>query len=99
MANLWITELRTMPIDCNGKTVEAALLPAITTQKVTISGTSAQSAALNADTKFVRVMADANCCILAAADPTATTSNLPLTAEGAEYFGVFAGQKIAAITR
>lgn len=99
MANLWITELRAMPIDSNGKTVEAASLPAITTQKVTISATTAQSAALNADTKFVRVLTDANCCIIAADNPTATTSDLPLTAEGAEYFGVIAGQKIAAITR
>ena len=68
-------------------------------EKVTISATTAQSAALNADTKFVRVLADANCCIIAADNPTATTSDLPLTAEGAEYFGVIAGQKIAAITR
>lgn len=99
MSSLWITELRTMPIDSNGKTVDVASLPSITTQKVTISGTSAQSAALNADTKFVRLLADANCCVLAAADPTATTSNLPLTADAPEYFGVIAGQKIAAITR
>jgi len=99
MSNLWITELRAMPIDSNGKTVEAASLPAITTQKVKISGTSEQSAALNDDTKFVRVLADANCCILASEDPTATDSDIPLTSEGAEYFGVIAGQKIAAITR
>ena len=99
MASIWITELRAMPIDSNGKTVEAASLPAITTQKVAISGTSAQSAAFNADTKFIRVLSDLNCCILSSADPTATTSDLPLTAENAEYFGVIPGQKLATITR
>lgn len=98
MASLWITEFRAMPMDVNGRTVEAAALPAITTQKITISGTSAQSAALNADTKFVRVHTDAICHILAGDNRTATTSNMRMPADETEYFGVIAGQKIAAIT-
>lgn len=98
MSAIWITEFRSLPMDVNGKTVQVAVLPAITTQKVTISGASAQSAAFNADTKLIRINADVLCHFIAGASPTATTGEARLPADTTEYFGVIAGQKLAAIT-
>lgn len=100
MAYLYITEFALAGHDGKGKVAQVAHHPAIENQRVSISGTSAQSAALNASTALVRVQADAACCITVGADPTATASMMPLAAGAAEYISVPVGQslKIAAIT-
>ena len=91
MAKLWITEFDAMPQAPLGK------LPPVAAQVVTFT-TTTQSSALNVNTRFVRVISDADCHIASAADPTATTSNMKIVAGSAEYFGVNAGYKIAAVT-
>lgn len=72
--------------------------PSAATQTVTISGASAQSAAFGAATRYVRLHSDVSMSYLFGANPTATTSKPRLAAGVTEYFGVVAGQKVAAIT-
>ncbi len=99
MAKLYITEFTALPAD--GATFPAIMqlpaLPPVAEQVVTFT-TTTQSAALNAATRFVRVIADADCHIAAGANPTATTSTMKLIAGTPEYFGVTPGHKIAAVT-
>ena len=81
--------------------IPIATTPPVASQNVTISGTSAQSAALNSNTKIVRVCADASCYILVGDNPTAATGDHYLPANSAEYLlleSPGAGHKIAAIT-
>ena len=67
------------------------------TEKVTSSGTSAQSAAFADNIYYVRVVADAACHIEFGASPTATTSKVYLPADDVEYFKVSPGEKVAVI--
>jgi len=79
--------------------VAAGVLPSpvLAAQVVTFT-TSTQSSALNADTTYVRVVADADCHLEVGGNPTATTGSVvKLTAGSAEYFGVTPGHKIAVI--
>jgi len=69
----------------------------INTQKVTSSGTFAQSSAFGANVEYVRVIADAACHIQFGVNPTATTSTIYLPADDIEYFKVSAGEKVAVI--
>lgn len=99
MAKLYITEFAeqaravSQPIG-----MQAAQIPSLGTQVVTFTTASVQSVAINANTRFVRVIADTDACIRGGANPTATTTDLRLTAGVPEYFGVNPGDKIAAIT-
>jgi len=70
--------------------------PVTTPQKVTFT-TTAQSAAFDAGTKFICVHLDADGHIAVGADPTATTNHRKLIAGVDYYFGVTAGNKIAAV--
>ena len=71
----------------------------MTTKTVTYT-VSTQSAALDKRTRFVRLIADADCHIAAGTNPTATSSSTRLEANVAEYFGVQSigttGTKLAA---
>jgi len=98
MATLQISEYRSMALDVNGKTVEAAQLPPLAVQNITISGTSAQCAALNANTKFVRLIGDVGFRIEVGANPTATSSSQRHPADAGEYFGIDPASLIAAVT-
>lgn len=64
---------------------------------VAVSGTSAQSAALNAATSIVRLSSTTNCYVLAGANPTATSSHTLVLAGVPRYMEVTGGHKIAAI--
>ena len=100
MASLYITEFAGLVRDgANGSqsALPVGTLPPLAAQKVTIGATSAQSAALNASTRLVRVHTDAICHIVAGSDPTATTSNARLAADTTEYFAVTPGHKLAVI--
>ena len=90
MASLYITEF----VDGAGA-LQAAQMPPQAEQKLTISGTSAASAAIAA--KVVRVHTDTACHVAFGASPTATVSNLRMPADSTEYFGVTAGHKIAVV--
>ena len=67
------------------------------TEKVTSSGTSAQSAAFADNIYYVRVVADAACHIEFWSNPTATTSKVYVPADDIEYFKVSPGEKVAVI--
>jgi hypothetical protein len=73
--------------------------PGITQEAVTTSGTSAQSAAFNAQASMIAIAtpaAQAVCCLFGS-NPTATTSHLRLPANGLYFFRVSPGQKVALI--
>ena len=97
MSTMYIAEYRDMPT-VNGLFFPVAQEPALATQTVTVSGTSAQSTAFGANTKFIGVTCDGIFSYKIAADPTATTSHFRVPANTILYFGVIAGQKLAAIT-
>ena len=100
MGSLYISEYSELAVAKNGQVIQAGVEPALATQKITTSGTSAQSSALNAKTRFVRVHTDAIVSITFGTDPTATTDHARLAAGQTEYFAVQPGAtyKLAAIT-
>ena len=69
----------------------------VTTQKVTSSGTSAQSSAFGANIEYVRVIPDADCHIEFGVNPTATAAKIFLESKTSECFKVSAGEKVAVI--
>lgn len=92
MSLLYVTEYQTV---YNGVPVE----PAIAEQKITISGTSAQSAAFNALTTAVRLHVDGITGIKFGVDPTATTALSGRMAAGDTLFLMTSGgMKVAGIT-
>lgn len=86
-----ISEYRSLATDAQGREVPVALEPPITTQTVTYT-TSAQSSALDDQTRFIRVICDAKAHFVISAAGTNATDNSPFISSGvAEYFGVQAG--------
>lgn len=63
----------------------------------TLSGSSAQSAAVGATTKVVRLVSDTDCFVAIGASPVATASSIYLPAKFPQVFGISPGQKVAAI--
>lgn len=79
-------------------TYQAVKTPPTASQKITITGASARSAAFNAATTIIRVTADVACSIeIGGTAPTATTSSARFTAGQTEYFLVAPGDKLAVI--
>lgn len=97
MANLIVTEYASLGSDIGASRVPVAAEPAVTTQTVTFT-TTTQSNAFNASTRFVRLIADANCHLLFGPNPTATTSHQKVTANTVEWRAVNPGDKVAAVT-
>lgn len=100
MATLWIKEHIKKPQMAGGPDMWAE--PTSVEQAVAISGTSAQSAAFGAQTKFISITSDSPFCYLVAANPTAATTNWRCKAGDTLTFGVepapgTAPYKIAAI--
>ena len=93
---IYITEYA-YPRIFQGNIIAAGPEPAITEQQVPIGGSSAQSAAFNANTKFIRVNCTAVCSLLFGANPTAVATAKRLSANQTEYFPVIAGHKVAVI--
>lgn len=100
MPNLYITEFNLEGVDAMGRLMPAARTLPIAEQKVAFTGTSAQSATLNASTTLVRLHTDGACSIAFGTNPTATASNMRLALDQTEYFAVQPGTglKIAAIS-
>ena len=69
----------------------------VTTQKVTSSGSSAQSSAFGSNIENVRVVPDADCHIEFGVNPTAANTKIFLEAKSSEYFKVSEGEKVAVI--
>lgn len=96
MANLYISEYAGIAENSLGVPVPAPMEPSVAEQKVAFTGATA-SAAFNADTKFVKLTADADSHVKFGSDPTAATSNQPLKANTPQFFGVEGGHKVSAI--
>ena len=97
MATLYIAEYDRMLTDINGGRILGFAEPPIAEQTVTISGTSASSAAFNSQTRFIRVHTDVICHVLCGKTPTAAATNQRFAAGQTEAKGVTAGDKIAVI--
>lgn len=79
--------------------VQVARQPALVDQTpITVSSTSAQSAAFSGDTKLVRIHCDVIVSVKFGTSPTATTSTMRMPADATEYFQVLPGSKVAFIT-
>ena len=87
MADLFITEYADAVPAGLGQFLPLGVEPALAEQKVAI-GAETDSAALNVKTRFVRIHAEAACCIAVGVAPTATVDAHRLPAGAVEYFGV-----------
>lgn len=98
MSTLYIQEYESIARNPGGLLVPVGLEPAMASQTVAMDlVTSAQSAAFNSATNFVRVVASADCRIVFGEDPTADADAMPLKADTPEYFGVRKGLKLAVL--
>lgn len=95
MATLYITEFSKFAHDFSGGTVPAPLMPGIAEQAITITGTSAQSAAFSATTTNILVHTDTACFLAFGANPTAVNTAHGVGAGETRFYGVAAGSKIA----
>lgn len=93
-----VSEYADLGRDATGQMLSAGLEPSIANQQVANGGASAQSAAFNAKTKFVRLHTDANCRIEFGDNPSATGASKRMAAGQTEYFGVQPGMKVACTT-
>ena len=97
MAKLWITEFKFIGSDATNARPQVAYHPPVATQTPITLGASTQSAAFNAETRYIRLRADATCHYVVGTNPTATTNDTPLDANSPEHIGVPAGMKLAVI--
>lgn len=99
MANLYVTQFTKLFKDANGNVIQAGFDNGATISEVVpFTGTSAQSAAFADDTTFIMVSTDATGFVEFGANPTAVaTTSARLIADTPIFYGVEAGQKIAAI--
>ena len=88
MATLQISEFKRLAVDANGNVLAAGDMSGAVFQTPVTYTTSTQSAVLSDDTRFVRLIADADCHVLFGTSPTATATHTRLEANVAEYFGV-----------
>lgn len=80
MATLWIKEHTSKP-QMQGSPDIWSEPAAVEQTPITISGTSAQSAAFNVNTKFITITSDSAFCYLVASNPTAATTNFRVAAD------------------
>jgi len=97
MGTVNVTQLRSIARELDGVVMPVAKTPVISSENVTSSGTSAQSAEFAASCSYVRIATDTTVRILFGDDPTALAASVRLLADTTEYFGVVAGQKVAVI--
>jgi hypothetical protein len=94
MSTLTIVEGQGIGVQVGGNAQQAMLLPHITIQRVTFTGTAGYSAGLNANTSLIYVVADANCSMLASITSSASVGSLtgfPLVSSVPLFFSVPAG--------
>lgn len=99
MATAYIREYADIAVTY-GKYLQAGAEPAIADQAVTTSGTSAQSAAFNANTQLIAISTPAGqavCCAFGVNPTAETASSLRLPANSIVFFGVKPGHKVALI--
>jgi hypothetical protein len=97
---LYLTEYRDLARDTNNRDIAVAMEPSVAEQALTVSGSSSQSAAFNAQTSYVMVHAQEAACLAWGTNPTATTSKQRIGANETRFVGVPMGKsfKVAAIT-
>ena len=98
MAKVFISEFVQAAHMNTGQPFPSMLQPPTTSQVVAIGGSSTQSTAFDARTRFVRVHADAICSFAIGSNPTADANSARMAAGQTEYFQVKPGHKIAVIT-
>jgi len=99
MAIAYIQEYARLVGDLDGHPMQVGHEPALASQFITFTGTAAQCAAFNANTRFVRISLDTAGHLLFGANPTAVTNqSMPMEAITPEYFGVVAGQVVSIVT-
>jgi hypothetical protein len=96
---LFVTEYASLASDTFSTGIAAALEPALAEQAITISGTSAASAAFNTRTCFVMLHAQEAVCLKWGTAPTAVTTAQRMAAGETRFVGVPPGQsyKVAGI--
>ena len=95
MATAKISEYAALVVDHQGKVVPVAQEPPLTTQEVTFT-TETDSNAFDANTKFVRVVADAKAHFRFGTGVQAAVATDPyLAADLPEYFGVIGGDQVS----
>ena len=101
---VYLTEYATILVGPQGIQSQVALEPPLAEQTITSSGASAASAAVNAQTRIVRITTDSIICVVSSTaantTPTATTGKRRIAADTVEYFAVPLGGawKFAVIT-
>lgn len=102
MATLYITEYDKLPIlDSSGSIPQAPVEPAIAEQHISITGSSAASAAFNVKTKFVMLNTDSACSLawaIAGGSPTAAATAQRMGANETRFYGVPYNGKLAVIS-
>lgn len=88
MALLHISEYAEMGFERAGHLISAPKEPALVDQTVDFSAGEATSAAFGAGARYVLLTADVKCHIKFGVNPTATTSNKPIWAQGYAGFGI-----------
>ena len=96
MSVAYIAEYAELAKDELGNIVPVGKEPAIATQTVSFTTTTA-SAAFNKLTRFIRISVDTEAHFIVAGTPVATTSHPQIMADTVEYFGVEGGLKIALV--
>ena len=96
MATLYIAEYSRLP-QVSGGQPQIAAEPAIATQVVTYSTTTA-SAAFDAKTNFIAITSPGIFSYTVGKTPTATTSHFRVPADAILFMAVTPGDKIAAVT-
>lgn len=69
----------------------------LTTSKITISGTSAQSSAIGSNISYVRLASDTACNFTIGTNPTATASSVYLPPNEIDIIKISEGEKVAVI--
>lgn len=77
--------------------IQSANAPALLSENVTSSGTSAQSSVMPDGTEVVRIATNTTVRIAFGTSPTATAAGVRLLADTCEYFTIRPGQKVAVI--
>jgi hypothetical protein len=98
MSSLYVREYADQVLLGRGLSAPAGMEPGLVDQKLTISGSTVQSAAFNAKTRLIRVHTDVICSIVIGPNAIATTGGARMAANTTEYFGVNKGDMIAAIS-
>ncbi len=97
MATLYITEYAAAGCFA-GESIAIAASRPIANNNVAIGGTHAESNAFNANTRFIRIEADAICSFVIGATPVATTADARIAANQTEYYQVNPTDKVSVIT-